>query len=625
MNQPSNRFNKLALAGWVLASVAIAGVYAGSIHFARWERANAPGLPEPMVTRSRPHDAQGRVLPNSSISCDVYLPNIGSGVDTMAVRGNPLHPETDHVRLYKVTPQGEVQVPGAMNTSGGGDSIVFVPNDVMDTGTKYHFVCDGVRDTSGALFKPYSMSFTTADASVLSTFPVAFKKVQMDQTAGRVYTGLTMGPDHRLYTGTEDGEIMRFDIGPDGQLSEGTAINTIINGNKGPANQTGQRLVIGICFDPRSTPDHLIAWVTNGFHGVEKCPDWSSRLTRLEGPNLEHMQDCIVGLPRAWRDHLSFKVAMTPADPTGLYFDQGSSSSTGAADKQWGLRNEHLMTAACLRLDIPKIEARLAAGQGPLDVKTEDEGRYSPFAPGAPLTLYATGIRCGFGLLFHSNGHLYSCLNGGAAGGGAPSTPDDLAEVPRRNDEAKSGKYNGGPVPAIALVDDTQPDLFVSIEKGAYYGHPNPSRGEYVLFGGNPDNGSSNFQVHDYPRGTKPDRNWHPAYWNLGDSRSCNGLIEYKNKTAFGGALAGKILTTRYSEMKDVMVISLKPDGHVAETVEGITGMTQFLDPLDLVEDPETGNLYVSEFAGKKLTLLKPDEGKQSKVYRDTTNRPAAD
>jgi hypothetical protein len=276
-------------------------------------------------------------------------------------------------------------------------------------------------------------------------------------------------------------------------------------------------------------------------------------------------------------------------------------------------------------LDTAAVAKMIASGQGPLNVKTEDDGHYNPLAPGVPLTLYATGIRCGFSLLWHSNGKLYSCLNGGAAGGAAPGTPDDLAQVPHRNDEERFGPYNAGPVPEIKEVTETQPDLLVSIEKGAYYGHPNASRGEYVLFGGNPDGGSTNYQVHDYPVGTKPDRNWHPALWCLGISFSANGLIEYKSD-AFNGALKGKILTTRYSAGKDIEVLTPGPDGKIVEAVTGIDGFSQFIDPLDLVEDTATGNLYVSEYGGRKLTLLRPrtDAPVSQRTFRETKNIPAS-
>ncbi len=282
------------------------------------------------------------------------------------------------------------------------------------------------------------------------------------------------------------------------------------------------------------------------------------------------------------------------------------------------------MTAACLRLDTGAVSRRLASGQGPLNVKTEDDGHYNPFAADAPLTLYATGIRCGFSMLWHSNGKLYSCLNGGAAGGSAPGTPDDLKDVPYRNDQARSGPYNAGDIPPINYVTETQPDLFISIEKGGYYGHPNVTRGEYVMFGGNPDGGSTHYQVHDYPVGTKPDRNWHPAYWCLGISNSCNGLIEYKNEKAFNGWLKGKILTTRYSAGKDVEVLAPGPDGSIVQSVTGIDGLTRFVDPLDLVEDPATGNVYVSEFGGQRLTLLRPKQSASEETFIETKNIPAS-
>ena len=175
----------------------------------------------------------------------------------------------------------------------------------------------------------------------------------------------------------------------------------------------------------------------------------------------------------------------------------------------------------------------------------------------------------------------------------------------RRTDADRNGPYTGPAIEPLEVVSETQADLFVDIVKGGYYGHPNITRGEFILNGGNPDNGTNDFQVHDYPVGTKPDRNWHRPAWNLGDSYSCNGLIEYKGDF-FGGALKGKILTTRYSGGKDILVLDPDADGKITRSIEGIDGFTQFVDPLDLVEDLNTGNIYVAEYGGQRLTLLKP-------------------
>jgi hypothetical protein len=92
--------------------------------------------------------------------------------------------------------------------------------------------------------------------------------------------------------------------------------------------------------------------------------------------------------------------------------------------------------------------------------------------------------------------------------------------------------------------------------------------------------------------------------------------MEYQSH-AFNDALRGKILVTRYSGGKDVIVLSPGADGNITEAITGIDGFTQFSDPLDIVEDRRTGNIYVAEFGGRQITLLKPRPGVTSKrVFR---------
>jgi hypothetical protein len=85
--------------------------------------------------------------------------------------------------------------------------------------------------------------------------------------------------------------------------------------------------------------------------------------------------------------------------------------------------------------------------------------------------------------------------------------------------------------------------------------------------------------------------------------------------------LDGKILVTRYSGGKDIIVLTPGPDGNITEAVTGIDGFRQFGDPLDIVEDLKTGNLYVAEYAGKQITLLVPKPGGVSKrVFKQVVN-----
>ena len=114
----------------------------------------------------------------------------------------------------------------------------------------------------------------------------------------------------------------------------------------------------------------------------------------------------------------------------------------GAPDNAWGNRPERVLTAApCCALDTsPAIAAP------PLDVKTEDGGTYDPFAAGAPLTIYASGVRNAYDLrLALATASLYVPTNGSAAGGNTPATPAPLPALVRRTaiDDADQRRLHG--------------------------------------------------------------------------------------------------------------------------------------------------------------------------------------
>jgi len=543
--------------------------------------AKAEGV-RPAVTFTRPGTGESGVLPNAFISCDVILPNTGAGVDASTMNESS-------VRLLKADTM--LPVKSRLNTSGAGDAIVLQPLELLSPKTQYIFeVNDKLRDTRGASFRPYKFTFTTAAVSRTESFPVAFEKVSMPATKvmmpGRdmpsAYTGLAFGPDGKLYAGTFDGRIFCFEVKADGTLGNPQTISTIQAAAQGP------RIITGITFDPKSSASDPILWVGHGQMAfnegrIEGADDWTSKISVLSGPSLSSCQDVVINLPRAFKDHLNFQMAFGPDG--ALYFCHGSNTSNGEPDKKWNFRPERLLTAATLRLD-PKL-----IKQTPLDVKTEDGGTYNPSVADAPLTIYATGVRSGFDLLWHSNGNLYTGLNGAAAGGNAPGN-------------AAAGKPV---VPPIYDIKETTHDLLLKIERGKYYGHPNPIRGEFVLMGGNPTKDADTQEIKSYPVGVNPELNFAPPVFDFGYSVSPNGLTEYRGN-AFGGKLNGKILVTRYSGGKDIIVLTPAADGSIAEATTGIDGFTQFSDPLDIVQHPSTGNLYVAEYGGRQITLLRPNE-----------------
>ncbi|WP_216324493.1 Ig-like domain-containing protein [Deinococcus aestuarii] len=538
----------------------------------------------PSVRDTHPQDGQTAVATTTPVTVDLNLPN--SGVDL-----GSLTPSA--VRL--LDPSGN-RVPAALNTSGGGDAVVLQPNAPLQANARYTFeITADLKDTDGRAFLPTSLSFVTGASAPPSA--LAFEQVELPNAPARPYTSVEMGPDGRLYAATLTGEILRFGVQPDGTLGAPQVITSVQAANGGP------RTIIGMRFDPAATADNPVLWISNNhfWDGRSEAPDWSGKITRLSGPNLETVQDYVVGLPRSIRDHETNAVSFRPGERDALYILQGSNTAMGAPDTAWGDRPEHLLNAALLRLDLSK----LSASSLPLDVRTEDGGTYNPSAPGAPLTLYASGIRNAYDMVWHTNGQLYVPTNGSAAGGNTPGTP---ASLPAACQNRPDGPYSGPGVPALTNVG-VQHDFLFRITPGGYYGHPNPQRCEWVMNGGNPTAGADPAEVGEYPAGTLPDRNWRGFAYDFGEHASPNGVIEEYTGTP-GSPLRHKLLVVRYSAGKDIIVLTPGANGDIASSQTLVTGLTNFSpSPLDLTEDRASGRLYVAQLdeqtGSGKLTLVR--------------------
>lgn len=534
-----------------------------------------PAAVQPRVTGTRPGAGETDVLRDTAIAADLNLPNAGIDESTL---------NSSTVKLYKTNTGVSVSV--IINTTGGGDAIIAQPTSYLSPDTSYTFeVTSGLKDSSGASFVPFKAKFNTGTKTSVTPTTVAFKKSSQGTTTGKQWTSVTFGPDGKLYGTTLEGKIYRFSVDSNGNLGTPQVISTIQTKN-GKA-----RLVSGIAFDPKSTASNLILWVSHSEYALKNATDWSGKVSRLSGANLENYQDAVINLPRAIRDHVTNQPTFGPDG--ALYFAQGSMSSMGRADPAWGNRDEHLLNAAILRLDTTKV------GSTPINVKTESGGSYNPYAAGAPLTIYANGVRNAYDGVWHRNGHYYTPTNGSAAGGNTPA---------------------GGGAAALTNVQETQNDYLFDIVKGGYYGHPNPKRGEYVLNGGNPTSGTDTAEVTSYAVGTKPDSDYAGYAYDFGKNFSADGVIEYKGN-AFGGTLDGALMVVRYSAGDDVLILTPDANGNIVSTNVGATGLTGFNDPLDITEDPNTGFLYVAEYGGEKITLLRPDSeltpSKQQLVFAD--------
>jgi hypothetical protein len=553
----------------------------------------------------------------SVVANDLYVPEVPGfkgGVNNATLTSST-------VKLLKVSSGIETQLTGIIQGTGGGDAISFTPSFALESNTTYRFVItDGVKSNSGAAFLPYQATFKTG---TVVTDPghltgVSFKPMPQTQTEGQQYTSLAIGPDRKLYGLMLNGTIKRFPINADGSLGTPQQINTL-------TATYGARSAVGLAFDPAATATNPIVWVSHCSAGLTNAPSFDGNVSRLSGANLETPQLVLTRLPRSMKDHLVNGLAFGPDG--ALYISQGSNSSMGAYDDTWQ-RSESLLAGAILRLDRSKLTGLTL----PLNVETTSnltyingasssnmrfpDGKYNPYASTSPLTIYASGVRNAYDLLWHSNGQLYVPTNGSASGGNSPAS---VTGTRRPNGTF----YNGPSIPATTSIQ-VQNDWLFRINPArpvGYYGHPNPLRGEYVTNRGYPDNSR-------YANTVTADINYRGAAYNFELNKSPNGVIEYKNGTVFGGVLKGKLLVCRFSGGSDIIVLEpgsvtkvpTATDDFIYDIVKawtgggtpGIPGLSGFANPLDITEDTQTGNLYVSEHAWEendtrpsRITLLK--------------------
>jgi glucose/arabinose dehydrogenase len=404
-----------------------------------------------------------------------------------------------------------------------------------------------------------------------------FERITQATATGRMFTWVEVGPDGRLWAADVGGDILRYDIAPDGTLGEPDLLDTLTEYEGGP------RLMTGGAF----SPDGKALYVVSAYPALLDAPDFSSRIVRITGPDWSQAKTIITGLPRSIGDHATNQPVFGPDG--ALYIPQASNTALGGTDKTWGMRPEHPLSATVLRLDPAHLNP-----QQPIDVTTAAVGEgYDPWAPGAPVTVYSEGIRLIYDLewvdLPNRGWTLYAPTNGSSPGGTIP--PDPVSGFPGLTNST----YN-------------EHDWLHRVEPGGYHGHPNPSTGYFVLNGANPTDGPDLWEIPEYPVGTKPDPRYAPAVADLGEHESANGVILFKavGDTFTEQYLDGILLIVRYSRSSDLVGARLDDDGNVVELIEGIPGLIQMGDPLDVCQDPRTGYLYVADFALKQIELIRP-------------------
>ena len=284
-------------------------------------------------------------------------------------------------------------------------------------------------------------------------------------------TALQFGPDGALYIATRHGLIHRARIAratPSGPFRASSvetldAIHNIENhddhGNPVPGIRG--RLVTG--FTVSGTADHPVLYVSSSdprilSPGVDTNSGIVSRLERIGDRWIR--TDLVRGLPRSRSDHAPHGVALDPVSRT-LYVSVGSNTNMGMPSKEFEFLPEYPLSAAILALDLARLEGRpydLPTPSGRLFGGLDGRNAATLLPPGAPVRIYATGLRNAYDLTLTPAG-IFSLDNGSNAGsGGAPSP--------------------GDPAQSISGDDGEQrPNCLFRVSRpGQFLGHANPSR-----------------------------------------------------------------------------------------------------------------------------------------------------
>ncbi len=600
---------------------------------------------EAFFSNVSPSDSATQVNPNNfQISISVNVP-AGYELDESTLSGN--------VSLVEISGSTETTVPANVNDTGGGDAVILTPVGNLKENASYEFRITNqveanlIGDINTRIsFSAFSSQFFTGtqpNSNPVDLSGVSFTKVQGASLGAGIndrFTSLEIGPDGKLYGSTFNGEIKRWDIKGDGTLENLEILTPALSASPHPITgvlNTAPRLIIGFTFDPQATADNLVAYVSHSAQVLTNGPEWDGKLTQLSGPDLGTVKDVVISLPRSVKDHLTNSVIFGPDN--ALYIAQGSNSAGGEADGSWGFRPERLLAAAVLRLDFNL----LPESSWPLDVYTSDDisvintapntgttmsdGSYNPYSQDSPLTLFSTGIRNAYDLVWHRNGFLYVPTNGTAGNNRtSPNAPGSDAYVnltgPNAGVRRPNGEFYRYPnFPVIPAVDggNTQKDWLFRAFKGSYHGHPNPFRGEFVLnhggvtYSGLPGQTSAYKDVTKYADTILPDPAYVEPAYDFAFNKSPNGAIEYIGQN-FGGVLDGLLLVARFSGQDDI--IALQPGGSSGDIVaafENVNGLQGFDDPLELIQDRRTGNLYVAQYdrggsVNQQLILLRADD-----------------
>ena len=482
------------------------------------------------------------------------------------------------------------------------------------------------------------VGFANAQQAGTNDIEVGFESDTLDVNINRP-TDVQFGPDGRLYVAQQKGVIKAFEVerqGPEDYVATSsetiTAINDLQNHNDDGSTDgvPDDRQVTGMLVT--GTADDVVIYVTSSDPRSRSSPvsDRSdaldtnsgilSKLTQ-DGSSWNHLA-LVRGLPRSTEKHSTNDLIMDE-DTGKLLISQGGNSGAGAPNDEFTFTPEYAYSAAILSVDVGALESKSTKtdyGNVPykydlptLNASVSNAPDDTPFGgmggqnmaiwkSGSPVQVYASGLRNSYDITQTQNGTLYATDNGVGGGWGAPPVNEGTSNC--LNQPVSDG-------------NPEDPDQLHLIQKDAYYGHPNPTRGNpdgaglYEAQSGGAQIGSDDILANAVPSANPIECDYQQPGSEDGAvetfGMSTNGVHEY-SASNFGGKMQGDLLAAGLNG--PVFRVQLNSDGTAAtETTQLFTTGT---GPLDIEaqgdNDQFPGTVWVADIYGSSINIYEPND-----------------
>jgi glucose/arabinose dehydrogenase len=292
----------------------------------------------------------------------------------------------------------------------------------------------------------------------------------------------------------------------------------------------------------------------------------NGRIRMASGPNLETVVTVISGFPVSDLDHGMNAIEF--GDNGELYMTSGSHTNGGVPGP---LSSSRLLKENFLSAAISVAYMSHPDFNGTIKWSAPDDGNM--IASG--IDVFGAGLRNPFGLVFHSNGKLYSTDNGPNVGYGRMMT---------------------GCGPNQDIADGQRDDELNLITKGNYYGHPNPKRAEFF-----------NDTRQCVWRGAEVKTTANNTGALLVASSARTGMVEFHGNH-FGGQLRGNLIMVNYGASDSISRAILNEDGTkvIIESIQLIK-MNIGYNSLDVTQAPN-GVLIDIRYNADSIFYYKPKE-----------------